>query len=85
MLRVNFFKKLFLGCRVIMACRNLEKAEKARDEIRESLKDVSNTGSLVVKKLDLASIKSIKSFAEDVVKEENKIHLLINNAGNNAF
>lgn len=34
-----------------------------------------------VKKLDLASFKSIKSFAEEVLAEEEKIDILINNAG----
>lgn len=71
-----------LGCRVIMACRDTAKAEIARDDIHESLKNVPDVGSLVVKKLDLASIKSIRAFAEEILKEEKKIHLLVNNAGN---
>jgi len=46
-------------------------------EIMESTKNEN----IEVKKLDLASFKSIKSFAEEVINEEEKINILINNAG----
>ncbi|CAB3993727.1 Hypothetical predicted protein [Paramuricea clavata] len=64
------------GARVIMACRNLNQAEEAMKEI------VQTTGnrSVVVKHLDLASLKSVRAFAEDV-KNEARLDILINNAG----
>ena len=49
------------GAKIIMACRNLELAEKAAEEIRESTK-----GEIVVKKLDLANLASVREFAKEV-------------------
>ena len=50
------------GAKIIMACRNLELAEKAAEEIRESTK-----GEIVVKKLDLANLASVRAFAKEVL------------------
>ena len=65
------------GARVIMACRDLKKGETALNDI------VEKTGSknVVLKQLDLASLKSIREFAEDTTKNEAHLHVLINNAG----
>ncbi|KAF7251567.1 Retinol dehydrogenase 12 [Varanus komodoensis] len=65
------------GARVILACRDMAKAEAAACEIR------STTGNeqVIAKKLDLADTKSIREFAEDFLKEEKALHILINNAG----
>lgn len=62
---------------MILACRNTDKADKAAAEIREA------TGSslLVVRKLNLASTASIRDFAEQILKEEERLDILINNAG----
>ncbi|CAK1540947.1 unnamed protein product [Leptosia nina] len=65
------------GARVIMACRNMELAEKVKDEI---VKETDNT-KVIVKKLDLSSFASIRAFAEDVNKSETKLDVLIHNAG----
>lgn len=62
--------------RVILACRNLGKAEQAAREIHEE------TGQrVVVKHLDLASYKSVRNFVADIVKTEDRLDVLINNAG----
>ncbi|CAN7995988.1 unnamed protein product [Ixodes pacificus] len=62
--------------RVILACRNLEKANEAAREI------LAETGqSVVVKHLDLASFKSVRKFARDIVDTEARLDVLINNAG----
>lgn len=37
--------------------------------------------NIEIKKLDLASFKSIEAFAEDVYKTEDRLDILINNAG----
>ena len=65
------------GARVIMACRDLKKGETALNDI------VEKTGSknVVLKQLDLASLKSIREFAENINKNEPHLHVLINNAG----
>ncbi|XP_003224921.2 retinol dehydrogenase 12 isoform X1 [Anolis carolinensis] len=65
------------GARVILACRDMEKAEAAANEIR------TKTGNqqVIAKKLDLADTKSIREFAENFLKEEKELHILINNAG----
>ncbi|XP_048030705.1 retinol dehydrogenase 12 [Megalobrama amblycephala] len=65
------------GARVIMACRDLEKAEAAREELMQD----SGNQNIVVKKLDLSDTKSIRAFAELINKEEKQVNILINNAG----
>jgi len=65
------------GARVIMACRTMDTANKARDEI---IKESGNE-SVFVRKLDLSSQKSVREFAAEILKTEKKIDVLINNAG----
>lgn len=65
------------GARVIMACRDLDKANSAAKEVQKE----SGNGEIFVKKLDLASIDSIKAFAEEILNSEAKLDILINNAG----
>ncbi|XP_055379177.1 retinol dehydrogenase 14 [Condylostylus longicornis] len=63
--------------RVIMACRNLETAEAARKEISEE----TGNNDIIVKKLDLGSLQSVRDFAADILKTEERIDILIHNAG----
>ncbi len=65
------------GARVIMACRDLQKAEVALKEIVEK----SRNSNIMVKHLDLASLKSVRDFAEDINNNEPQLDVLINNAG----
>ncbi|XP_016392483.1 retinol dehydrogenase 12-like [Sinocyclocheilus rhinocerous] len=65
------------GARVILACRDLLKAEQAAGDIS---RDVENA-NVVVRKLDLADTRSICDFAELIYNTEKSLHLLINNAG----
>uniref|UniRef100_A0A8D0C0G6 NADP-retinol dehydrogenase n=1 Tax=Salvator merianae TaxID=96440 RepID=A0A8D0C0G6_SALMN len=65
------------GARVILACRDTAKGEAAAQEIR---KETCNE-QVIVKKLDLSDTKSIRKFADDFLKEEDSLHILINNAG----
>lgn len=65
------------GARVIMACRNLENAEKVRDDIVTLTKNEN----VIIKKLDLATQKSIREFAEDILRTEQRLDVLIHNAG----
>ncbi|XP_068729843.1 retinol dehydrogenase 13-like [Montipora capricornis] len=65
------------GARVILACRNVPKAQEVADEI---LKKTGNS-KVLVKELDLASLKSVRNFARDINETEERLDILINNAG----
>ncbi|CAM4723564.1 unnamed protein product [Leuciscus chuanchicus] len=65
------------GARIIMACRDLEKADAALKEV----KDASGNQDVVTNRLDLADSKSIREFAEKINIEEKQVNILINNAG----
>jgi NAD(P)-dependent dehydrogenase (short-subunit alcohol dehydrogenase family) len=62
---------------VVMAARNLDKAEMARRAIVEG----NATANLDVRALDLAALASVREFAEGVVRDHDRVALLINNAG----
>jgi len=64
------------GAKVIMACRNLDLAEKAAEDIRNT-----SEGEIVIMKLDLADLASIKAFAKEFNETEARLDVLINNAG----
>lgn len=59
-----------------MACRDTKMAEKVASEIK-----IQTGGQVIVMKLDLASLTSIRAFAEDLKSKETRVHKLINNAG----
>ncbi|XP_038607598.1 retinol dehydrogenase 13 isoform X1 [Tachyglossus aculeatus] len=64
------------GGRIIMACRDMGKCEAAAKEIRgETL-----SHSVYARYLDLASLKSVREFAERINQEEERVDILINNA-----
>ena len=63
------------GAKVIMACRNLEKAEEAAKDI------AAGSINIKIKKCDLASFASVREFCRQIIKEERKVDILINNAG----
>lgn len=65
------------GAKIILACRSLQRGDKAADEIRHRVRNAN----VCVFFLDLSSLKSIKQFAKDFTKTGNTLHILINNAG----
>lgn len=71
----------FLGARVIMACRNLDKAEEAKKDIEESCKGLKETGQLVVQRCDLSSLESVRDFSQKILDNEPQLNILVNNAG----
>lgn len=71
---LDLYKK---GAKVYIACRNQEKALHA---IKRMIAD-GGIGELVYQHLDLASLNSVKAFADNVINNESRLDLLINNAG----
>ncbi len=65
------------GADVVMACRNLRKANDAAEQIRRE----NPTGSVGVMQLDLADLDSVLQFAGDFLETHERLDLLINNAG----
>lgn len=65
------------GAKVILACRDDRRGQAAAEDV------IKKTGNKNVfyKNLDLASLDSIRKFAEDFKRTENKLDVLINNAG----
>lgn len=57
---------LKLQARVIMACRDERRAEEAAREIQQEAGP--DRGQLVIKRLDLASLTSVRSFCEEIIK-----------------
>lgn len=76
----DFYKR---GARVIMACRNRKKAHQAKNEIFNAFHKVpgSAVGELIIYKLDLSSMVSIREFCDEILEKEEHIDILVNNAG----
>lgn len=68
---------LFLGGKVILAVRNVSKAEEFKNELKKDFKE----SDIHIHKLNLSSIKSIDEFSNRIKQENLKINHLINNAG----
>jgi NAD(P)-dependent dehydrogenase (short-subunit alcohol dehydrogenase family) len=65
------------GARVIMAVRNHEKGDAARNDLLAQLPDAR----LEVRILDVADLSSVARFAESLTSEGTPLDVLINNAG----
>jgi NAD(P)-dependent dehydrogenase (short-subunit alcohol dehydrogenase family) len=65
------------GAAVVLACRNLEKGKSARKEVEAHVPGAP----LELEELDLASLDSVREFAERVKAGHQGLDLLINNAG----
>ncbi len=65
------------GAIVIMACRNMEKAQAAYDEIKAEIP----SANIELMTLDLASLDSVKQFVEAFKAKYQRLDQLINNAG----
>ncbi|GLV34001.1 Retinol dehydrogenase 1 [Carabus blaptoides fortunei] len=66
------------GAKVILACRDMDKAIGAITRIQQSLQSCNN---LVPMQLDLGSLHSVQAFVEELSRTESQIDILINNAG----
>uniref|UniRef100_A0A8C7UEH7 Dehydrogenase/reductase (SDR family) member 13a, tandem duplicate 1 n=1 Tax=Oncorhynchus mykiss TaxID=8022 RepID=A0A8C7UEH7_ONCMY len=65
------------GARVIMACRDKQRAEAAISDIKKE----TGNNEVVFMELDLGSLQSVRSFAETFLKSEFRLDILVNNAG----
>ena len=72
---------LTIGARVVMACRDMRRGEKAASEVRRS----TGNGNVVVRQLDLSSLASVREFASKLSATEDRLDILINNAGEMAY
>ena len=66
-----------VGTHVVMAVRDPSKGSAAMDTIRDAVPDAS----LELGTLDLASLESVRKFAQEILANHARIDLLINNAG----
>lgn len=64
------------GHHVILACRNLQKAQLAQQALEKIGK-----GKVELIELDLNSLKSVRDTADQVIQKYEKIDILVNNAG----
>ncbi len=65
------------GAHVVMACRSPEKGNKALSELKAAFPQAQ----VELMQLDLASLDSVKAFADEFKKQYSKLDILINNAG----
>jgi NAD(P)-dependent dehydrogenase (short-subunit alcohol dehydrogenase family) len=66
-----------LGARVVLACRNQDKAQAAREQIIRA----HPGANLAVESLDLSDLASVRKFAERFKASAERLDILINNAG----
>jgi len=62
---------------VVLACRNLDKADKAKSEIKAAYPDAK----LMCIEIDLSKQRSVRAFVKQFVLHYKQLDLLINNAG----
>ncbi|XP_016986383.2 retinol dehydrogenase 13 [Drosophila rhopaloa] len=65
------------GGTVYMACRDMSRCDRARKEI---IKETNNQ-NIFSRELDLSSMESIRQFVAGFKKEQDRLHVLVNNAG----
>ena len=65
------------GAHVVMAVRNQQKAQEAVEDIRASVPDAA----LELVSLDLGSQESVRAAAEQILRDHDRLDLLVNNAG----
>ncbi|MDA4113259.1 MAG: SDR family oxidoreductase [Thaumarchaeota archaeon] len=68
-----------MGATVVMVCRDAAKGESARRDIIVTSGAKSEDVTLML--ADLSSLDSVRQLAADFLKKDQKLHVLINNAG----
>jgi NAD(P)-dependent dehydrogenase (short-subunit alcohol dehydrogenase family) len=64
------------NARVILACRNVESAQKAANDIQ--LK--TGNKNVVVEQVEMSRLESVRRFADKINRNEARLDILINNA-----
>ena len=70
---VQFIK----GANIIIACRNLEKGDKAVNNIKQ----LAGNENIKAEYLDLSDLSTVIAFSKKINSELDKLDILINNAG----
>jgi len=65
------------GARIVMVCRDLEKAELARAEIQAA----AGSDQIELMQCDMANLGSIRSFTDAFCAKHDRLDVLVNNAG----
>ena len=65
------------GAHVIMACRDMKKAEKAS----QTIINLTGNKNIEVEYLDLSDLETVRSFSKKFNTKYDKLDLLVNNAG----
>lgn len=65
------------GARVILACRDQNKA----DEARKKIVTATDNNNVVVEIVDMCSFESVRKFASKINDQEERLDILVNNAG----
>ncbi|MEL7235186.1 MAG: SDR family NAD(P)-dependent oxidoreductase, partial [Chloroflexota bacterium] len=65
------------GATIVMACRNMEKGEKARQDVLK----LEPGATLDLMQLDNASLESVRAFAGAFKAKYDRLDILLNNAG----
>ena len=65
------------GCHIILACRSLDKSNKAREKLLNSMPNAL----LSTMELDLSNLDNVREKTIDLIKNYDRLDLLINNAG----
>jgi NAD(P)-dependent dehydrogenase (short-subunit alcohol dehydrogenase family) len=65
------------GAHVVLACRNLDKAGKAKAKMIAASPDAM----IQIEELDLANLASVEAFATRMAANHDSVDILINNAG----
>ena len=65
------------GGRVFGTVRNLEKGQKAVDEVKSKTKG----GEIILVEMDQASLASVRRGAEEILRQTKTVNILVNNAG----
>ena len=70
-----------LGCKVYVASRNRTKSLSGIASAKSALEGLPNAGPILFHQLDLASIRAAKKSAEEFLKLEERLDIVICNAG----
>ncbi|KAK7866947.1 hypothetical protein R5R35_014721 [Gryllus longicercus] len=66
------------GARVLLACRDPQRGQKALEEV---LSEAGDGATVALLALDLASLESVRACAKHVLATEPRLDILVNNAG----